>query len=140
MYLKITKMNNYVPALLSGFNTINGRGDKLYEELTKALLEGISHLYYGSFSPLGPPDFGGSYFLHLSLPLATGVGCQSPIFSPHPPITLDMTDSQLGLPNSQTQHTLPCNREKYSLPFSGTVTHTALSTASELRLFLFSCH
>lgn len=32
-----------------------------------------------------------------SLPSATGVGCQSRIFFPRPPILLDMTDSLLGL-------------------------------------------
>lgn len=74
----------------------------------------------------------------FSLPLAIGVECQSPIFFPHPPTMLDMTDSLLGLPNSQIQHTPPCNREKYSLPFNGTVTRTALSTASKPRLYSFS--
>lgn len=96
-------------------------------------MDSISSLYYGASSPLGPPELGGTYFLHLSLPLATGGGCQSLI--PH---HVDMTDSLLGLPNSQLQHTLPCNHEKYSLPLNRTVTRTALSTASKPRLYSFS--
>ena len=64
---------------------------------------------------------------------------KAPFSSSSPtPIMWDMKDSQLGLPNSQIQHTLPCNCEKYSLPFIGTVTRTALSTASKPRLYSFS--
>lgn len=70
----------------------------------------------------------------FSLPSATGVGCQSPIFFPHPPILLDMTD-HCRPPNNQTQHIPPGNHEKYSLPRNGTVTRTALSTASKPRLY-----
>lgn len=123
---------------LSGFNEINARGNILHGELTEAPVEGISKVYYGASSRRRLPDLEGAYFLHLSLPPATRVGCQSPIFFPHPPIMPDMTDSQLGLPNSQIQHTLPCNCEKYSLPFIGTVTCTALSIASKPRLYSFS--
>lgn len=71
-------MSSYVSPLLFRFNKINGRGYILYGELTEALAEGTS-------SPLGPPDFEGTYFLHSSLPSATGVGCQGPIFFAHSP-------------------------------------------------------
>lgn len=47
------------------------------------------------------PDLEGAYFFHLSLLTAIRVGCQSPIFSPCPRVMPDMTDSLLGLPDSQ---------------------------------------
>lgn len=80
-------MNADVSPLLSGLNVINGRGNTLHDELTEVPGEGIAHLYCIASSASIPPDWEGTYFLHLSLLLATGVGCQSPIFfsHPHPP-------------------------------------------------------
>lgn len=123
---------------LSGCNMMSGRGSTLHGELTEAPAEGGSKVYYGASAWRRLPDLKSAYFLHLSLPPATRVGCQSPVFLPHPPIMPDMTDSQLGLPKNQIQHTPPCNCEKSSLLFTGTVTHTALSTASKPRLYSFS--
>ena len=60
-----------------------------------------------------------------------------PHFLPSSPIMPDMTDSWLGLPNSQILHAPLCNHEKYSLPLIGTATRTALSTASKARLDSF---
>lgn len=84
------------------------------------------------------PDSEGAYLLHLSLLSATRAWCQSFIFFPHPPIMPDMTDSLLGLPNSQ-MHTLYLVIVKNTLLTSKrAVACSALSTASKPRFYSFS--
>lgn len=74
-----------------GLNMINGRGKWLFRKLVEAPVEGAAVITV-------PLPHLGIHFLHFFTAItATKVGCQSPIFFPHPPTLLDMTNSLLGL-------------------------------------------
>ena len=113
------KMSSYVTPLLYRCNVMNGTADISHGELTEAqrkvspIFITLPLLHTGCL----PWKVLSSFIYHCSW--QPELDDKAPFSSLIPPIMPDMTDSWLGLPNSQILHAPPCNHEKYSLPSSG---------------------